>query len=264
MRTFCFCFVKRRTLYRTSYFPPKIISINRHQPFRSSFFFPPHEKKRNLIRLARPLLSKDTPILLHTNAIQLAHPPLRIIITNTIQLNLHIILPPRIPLHHLKLIILLILNPRNTRKRRKHASSRPPLTGPRRLGRTTLVIHRQHTVQAGTLHTRRPGAITREKAAHTQHAEYRFETRQTRTRKTDINLDNRPDDDFAEIVRSVALCGEGDLQKDYQPHERYNGDEGAEGEHAAEDEALPEGGMQPYHVGNGHHDDDEVEEDVGD
>lgn len=54
------------------------------------------------------------------------------------------------------------------------------------------------------------------------------------------------------------------MQEDDQAHERDDGDEGAQCEHAGEHDALSEGRVEAPNVRDGHYDDEEVEDYVGD
>ena len=81
-------------------------------------------------------------------------------------------------------------------------------------------------------HIRGAGRSKGKKFVQADPPESRFQARQTSTYETDVDFDNRPYDDLAEVVGGVDLTRDGDLQEDDQPYERDDGDEGAKGEHA--------------------------------
>lgn len=55
------------------------------------------------------------------------------------------------------------------------------------------------------------------------------------------------------------MRGDGNLQENDEAYEGHDGDEDAQGEHAGENDALGEGRVQAHDVGDGHDDEDEVE-----
>jgi len=177
-----------------------------------------------------PLINQHTPILLHTNPSRRS--PLRTIIADPPHLNLHIMLPLCILPNELEL--LLILQPTHTRECRKQPARSTLLPVPPSGVLRVMHIPIQSAIRARTrtLHIARPRRSKREQFIEADPAESRFQARQTSTRETDVDLNNRPYDDLAEVVGYVALGGDGDLQEDDQAHERDDGDEGAEREHA--------------------------------
>ena len=58
-----------------------------------------------------------------------------------------------------------------------------------------------------------------EEFVHAEHAEDGFQAREARAREADVDFDDAPDDDFAEVVCRVALGRDGDLQEDDEAHE---------------------------------------------
>jgi hypothetical protein len=81
-------------------------------------------------------------------------------------------------------------------------------------------------------HIRGAGRSKRKESIKADPSESGFQTRQTSTCETDVDFNNRPYDDLAEVVGRVDLTRDGDLQEDDQSYKRDDGDEGAKGEHA--------------------------------